>query len=258
MNLRERKFVPDDAIFVNGQSGDYITGNHISKTWTEDKKFTSEDFFQILLKKHYDLWQSLNTQNNFTIIKNRIIELLPSDWKTAKNGIEWATLEEIWEYDARQICLVANGQRSYDFFGYDWEMPLWEKELVDFCETLPLDQKIGQSFYKEYLQDYNYKNLFPEKEPYIWRWPAPMLWVVPMAQIVHLIKDRKAKDNFYALMRYHGHYSNQFYSFPWKTHKRTYMDTRNVMSLNVREWIKENPSIFSKNITKELQTDHVD
>ena len=258
MALWERNLVTDDAIFINGQSGDYITGNHISQKWMSDKNFVPEDLFQILLTKHYDLWQTLKTPDNIHAIKSRIETMLPKDWKTQSSGIEMATLEEIWEYDARQICLVANGQKSYDYFGYDWEMPLWEKALVDFCETLPLDQKIGQNLYKEYLRDYNYQNLFPEKEPYIWRWPALMLWVVPAAQIIGILRGRKAKDNFYALMRYHGHYSNQFYSFPWSIHKKTYRNARNVMSLNVREWIIENKDIIPSSILQSIETTHVD
>lgn len=255
MALREKDLLSEDAILVNGQSGDYITGNHIAPLWFEDKKFTPEDLENILLGKHYELWQDLKTHENIDAIKERIDEDLPKDWKNAKTRMEWAALEEIWEYDARQICLVANGQRSYDFFGYDWEMPLWEKELVDFCEHLPLDQKKGQTLYKDYLREYNYQGLFPEKEPYIWRWPVAMLWVVPFAQIIGTIKGQKAKQDFYALMRYHGHYSNQFYSFPWRVHEKTYATARNVMSLNVRQWAIENSGIISKNILKRMKID---
>ena len=258
MTLREKKLVTEDAIFINGQSGDYITGNHISQKWIDHKTFAPEDLFQVLLTKHYDLWQTLKTPNNIHAIKSRIETMLPKNWQAKSSGIEMATLEEIWEYDARQICLVANGQKSYDYFGYDWEMPLWEKALVDFCETLPLDQKIGQNLYKEYLKDYNYQNLFPEKEPYIWRWPALMLWVVPAAQAIGIFRGRKAKDNFYALMRYHGHYSNQFYSFPWSTHQKTYKNTRNVMSLNVREWMIENKDIIPSSILQSIEAGYVD
>lgn len=258
MHLRHKKLLPDDAIFVNGQSGDYITGNHIAKEWLKDKEFSGDDLFNVLMNKHYDLWNKLRTEENHKAIQKRMIEILPENWQEAKTKEDWATLEEIWEYDARQICLVANGQKSYDFFGYDWEMPLWEKQLVDFCETLPFEQKFGQALYKEYLQDYNYKGLFPAKEPYIWRWPVLMLWVVPAAQLVGLLKGRKGKDNFYALMRYHGHYSNQFYSHDWDAHHKTYQDARNVMSLNVRQWAIENRDLVPRNLSEALAVDHVD
>lgn len=255
MNLREQSLVPDDAIFINGQSGDYITGGHISHHWTSNKNHEPSDLFTVLINKHYTLWKNINAPNDIEAVTSKIPELLPKDWEKANKPEEWASIEEQWEYDGRQVCLVANGQRIYDFFGYDWEMPLWEKSLVDFCETLPLEQKTGQALYKQYLKEYNYIGLFPETEPNIWRWPVPMLWVLPIAQIIGRVLGKNRKQNFYALMRYHGHYSNQFYSFPWNIHLITYKNARNVMSLNVRQWIIESTDIFSNTIEKKMGID---
>ncbi len=251
-HLKSKKLITDDAIIINGQSGDYITGNHISQKWLQDKKFDNSDLFQNIINKHYALWPELLTSKNLEYIYGYITRIL-SQFSKPEEKNQWAALEEMWEYDARQICYVVNGQRVYDYFGFDWELPLWEKDLVDFCEHLPLSQKQGQTLYKQYLRSYNYQNLFPETEPYIWRWPIHMLWVVPIAQILHVIKGRKSKDNFYALMRYFGHYSNQFAAFPWDIHKRTHRLTRNAVSLYVREWAKDNPGIIPKNLTAAMK-----
>ena len=252
MFLRDKKLIPDDAIIINGQSGDYITGGHVSDLWFSERKFKDKDLFKTLFEKHYDLWKELKTERNFDVLKERVVELLPLNWRKTKSEEGGASLEEAWEYDGRQTCLVANGQKSYDFFGYDWEMPLWDKALVDFCSELPLEQKRKQKLYKVYLKEYNYKELFPEKEPYIWRWPLLMLWVIPAAQIIGMIGGNKRKQNFYALMRYHGHYSNQFYSFPWSIHRDTFLSARNVMSLNVRQWAIENPNVIPEDILRGL------
>ncbi len=258
MCLREKKKLPNHAILINGQSGDYITGNHISPKWFENIELNMDVFYDVIFKKHYALWGSLNTEDNFQQLKKRIDKLISGIPDLVDSPSKWATMEEVWEYDARQICLVANGQRSYDFFEYDWEMPLWERELVEFCEKLPFQQKRDQRLYKDYLRQYNYQDLFPEEEPYIWRWPPHMMWVVPLAQIIEKVKGSDVKESFYALMRYHGHYSNQFYSFPWATHEKTFEVARNVMSLNVREWATENRDIFSEDILKGMMINHVD
>lgn len=257
-HLKENGKIPSNAILINGQSGDYITGGHIADKWFSPEKFDNGEFFQNLISKHYGLWKSLKTDINIEQVQRRIVDLLPNNWSSAKTGKDWARLEEIWEYDGRQICLVANGQRSYDFFGYDWEMPLWDKAIVKFCEKLPLDQKRNQNLYKHYLKSYNYKNLFPKEEPEIWRWPATMIWVIPIAQILGLLGGRSTKNKFYALMRYHGHYSNQYYSFSWKTHQSTFQEARNVMSLNVRQWARENRTFFRGKILKGILLENVD
>ncbi len=257
--LVEHKLIPSDAIFVNGQSGDYITGGHVSKSWFSKDGHRFDDLFEIILSKHYDLWKGLKIPTHIELLKERTEQWLCRDVQFSfETGERMAGLEESWEYEARQICLVVNGQQSYDYFGFDWELPLWEKRLVDFCQGLSFEEKLGQNLYKNYLKNYNYKGLFPHKEPDIWRWPLPMMWVVPLAQLVGLLGGKKNKQNFYALLRYHGHYSNQFYSFPWQTHKKTFLKARNVMSLNVREWALENRHFFPEVLLKGLLLKDVD
>ncbi|NCT41656.1 MAG: asparagine synthase [Alphaproteobacteria bacterium] len=244
--------VKEGDIFLNGQSGDYITGGHIAPQLLRNGTSTADDFFNALIDKHYDLWSSLKTEDNIALMRERIASLLPEGFENTKANIDWATYAEMWEYDGRQVCYVVNGQRVYEFFGYDWEMPLWEKTLVDFCQNLPLEQKAEQALYKSYLRDYNYKGLFPSKEPYIWRWPMPMLWVVPIARLIGVFAGAKAKRKFYDRMRYYGHYANQYVFFPLSDHKKTYKNARNVISLHVRKWVWEEKSLFDANISKSL------
>ena len=198
-HLHENNIAKSGDIFINGQSGDYITGGHIPEDWCDGKPCSMEEFFTQIVDKHYDLWFDLKTINNLKNIKNGITKILHEYSDGKKSGTELAKYSESWEYDGRQICYVVNGQRTYEFFGYDWEMPLWEKTLVDFCQGLSLEQKKGQALYKSYLKDYNYKGLFPEKEPYIWRWPANNLWVVAVAQIDGAVRGRKSTSSLGSL-----------------------------------------------------------
>ena len=58
--LKKSGWIPEDAIFVNGMSGDYLTGSHIPKTLignrtelTDERE--KEQILEALLKKHYSL-----------------------------------------------------------------------------------------------------------------------------------------------------------------------------------------------------------
>ncbi len=237
--LHEKNMPKSGDIFINGQSGDFITGGHIPENWYNDDAHDMNKFFIQTIDKHYDLWFDLKTPSNLEQIKNHITDILPG-YNTDNNGLDLATYSEIWEYDCRQVCYVVNGQRVYEFFGYEWEMPLWEKTLVDFCQNLPIEQKKGQALFKSYLKDYNYKGLFPKKEPYIWRWPANMLWVVAVAKIIELTKGKDSKNNYYAYMRNKGHYANQYSFFSKSLHKATYKKCRSIISLYIPIWQSEN------------------
>lgn len=237
MAARMRGLIPQDAILINGQSGDYITGGHVAPFWYENPQNDKNDLFNVIATKHYSLWSPLKAPDNLKAISRKIESLLPA--LNVPPPFTQAAHEESWEYDARQVILVINGQRSYDFFGYDWELPLWERSLCDLFEHVPYDQKKGQALFKQYLREYDYKGLFAAREPKIWRWPLPMLWVVPMAQIVGLA-GVAAKKKFYAIMRYFGHYSNQYAFFPFSLHKKTCDTAKNIFSLYVRHWFIEN------------------
>ena len=247
--LYDQNLAKQGDIFMNGQSGDYISGGHIPFDKSGNLP-SPENLTKLIIDKHYDLWKSLKTQNNLkTIIDTAIKPLISDDIASKRNSLDTAKQSEMWEYDGRQICYVVNGQRVYEFFGYDWEMPLWDKRLVDFFQDVPLELKKDQSLYKSYLKNYNYMDLFPEKEPNIWRWPIKMFWVLPVAQLIHALKGRQAKDRFYAKMRRHGHYANQFQFFPRALHKRTYLNSRNVISLYIPIWFNENTEISYQEVT---------
>ena len=251
--LREKNLLPDDAIIINGQSGDFITGGHISKKWLNSNYHTQEVFFDNIISKHYALWRPLMTKKNRAIIKHKISTLLGGmDFKTT-DTVYMARCEEAWEYEARQICFVVHGNRYYDFCGYDWELPLWDKKLVNFFMDISLHEKLEQNLFKNYLKDYNYCGLFPEKEAYIWRWPLQFLWVIPIAKLTEIIFGKQAKENFYQLMRYFGHYSDQYCVYNWSIYKESAIDARNIFSFYVRTWIEEHPECFGSIIKKAIK-----
>lgn len=238
--LHKNNIAKKGEIFINGQSGDYITGGHIPEMFFKPGLVLPNNLYEQLINKHYDLWFSLKTSDNLERIKDKISKMLPSNWEKKTDNIDRARQIEMWEYEGRQVCYVINGQRTYEFFGYKWEMPLWDKALVDLCETLSMEHKRDQYLYKKYLKEYNYMELFPQEEPYIWRWPMTMMWVIPLAQTIRLLQGEKKKHAFYARMRCYGHYANQFAFFPKEMHLKTYKNARSIISLYVPTWLRDN------------------
>jgi asparagine synthetase B (glutamine-hydrolysing) len=56
----------------------------------------------------------------------------------------------------RQSRLVTNQQRAYDFVGYEWRLPLWSEEFLDFWERVPPQYKVRQRLYKDVLAENNW------------------------------------------------------------------------------------------------------
>jgi asparagine synthase (glutamine-hydrolysing) len=63
-----------------------------------------------------------------------------------------ANAYERWEWQERQAKFICNSIRVYEFFGYDWWLPLWDMELVRFAQGVPLHLRQGRRWYNEYVR----------------------------------------------------------------------------------------------------------
>ena len=69
--LNKSNKLSSDTVILNGQSGDFITGNHIPELFNKEQ-VTKEDLLGAIIKKHYSLWTNLHTEDNLRVIKAKI------------------------------------------------------------------------------------------------------------------------------------------------------------------------------------------
>jgi asparagine synthase (glutamine-hydrolysing) len=236
LQLRERG-LSRDAIVVNGQSGDFISGGHIPSQLLECED--RERLIDALLEKHFALRESLRTTENMAVVSRRIEDSLNAMEIAAGKALPAASLYESWEWQERQCKYVIGGQRIYDWLGMDWRLPLWDASYLDFWSRVPVELKRGQRLYKEYLRSRNYCGLFRDFNPKVWRWPGAALAVLPLAQIVGFLGGRGAKQRFYAYARYIGHYGPNYAPWGWSAFKSEATDIRNPVSMLVSTWLRE-------------------
>lgn len=175
-------YAPRDAIFVNGQSGDYITGNHVPKDlWapppSSDREARWSRLFAAGRAKHFGLWEHIATRTNLDRIERQFRADLEREGGLPEDPAnDWA-LYESSEFIHRQSRYVVAGQRCYEHLGADWRLPLWDRDLISFYETAPLSAKKSQSLYKDTLRKLDWGKV----------WDLPVnrrnvrpLWLAPM------------------------------------------------------------------------------
>lgn len=237
--LRERGEIPSGVVVVNGQTGDFISGGHIPKAIRENDAPTLDDLLDAIIAKHFSLWQSLKTRENLATIRVRVMEVL------GLGGDEWPERDEIialyerWEYQERQAKHVINGQRSYDFLGLDWALPLWDRQLVDFWRDVPIQHKFRQRLYRRYLESWDFKGLFRGYNPVVWQWPGATKAVLPLFRIVRLLLGTAARDRLLKSLLYFGMYRDQYAPFGYRYFLRHAQDLRNPISVLSRHWLAE-------------------
>ncbi len=161
--LKDNNLISKDAIFVNGNTGDFISGGHVP-TSLKEESLSSDDFIQILesswndfLDKHFTLWGVLRSENNDNNIKDSLNALfLQRGVVDIKNVEQIHGLFECLEYLGRQSKYIINMQRSYEYHGFSWRMPLWSNQMLDFWEGVPRVYKINQNLYKDVLKENNW------------------------------------------------------------------------------------------------------
>ena len=157
--LQRKRLIPKNSIIVNGQTGDFISGNHLINS---NKNKKNEDSIKNFINKHYKNWHKLKIEN-FSLIKS----VLEKEFNTlgiknnTSNKLEFL---EFIEFENRQSKYIMNGQRTYDFLGYSWRLPLWDKDYLDFWEKLDIKYKKNQWLYKETLIEQNWGNVWQDIE----------------------------------------------------------------------------------------------
>jgi len=153
--INQKNLIAEDAIIINGNTGDYISGGHLfqSKSLNANK----DDILRQFSLKHYSLWGKLNTHNNHSLIKEQLVKMSESRKIVSFfNNADSPFFFEALEYLGRQSMYVVNQQEAYDFNNYDWRLPLWSDNFLSFWESVPYEHKVGQRLYSKVLYENNW------------------------------------------------------------------------------------------------------
>lgn len=163
--LRQRGVLADDTIVVNGQSGDFIAGNHIPATLFEPAGSEEERISVIvesLIGKHFKHWSTLMTSDYLDrighLLRQSIVAL--DVWPVAPHRDHG--IYEYVEFHDRQSKYVLNGQRVYEYMNLDWRIPLWDRAYLDFWAKAPLSAKKGESLYRTVLERDNWAGVWQD------------------------------------------------------------------------------------------------
>jgi asparagine synthase (glutamine-hydrolysing) len=180
--LKASGWMPADAMIVNGQSGDFITGNHVPGPLIDapaslSPEMRRERVYSAYIAKHHSLWGVLGGGP----VRTRIEALLDAEVGAA--GASFADerpygIYEHLEYQDRQSKYVVSGQRTYEALNMAWRLPLWDDDYVLFWRRVPLALKANQNLYRRVLQTDNWGDVWRDV-PVNAKTIRPR-WIVPL------------------------------------------------------------------------------
>ena len=140
--LSDNKLVPDDSVFLPGHSGDLIGGSQFIKVI--DKRIGFDEIPEKFLSKKINL-APLNTKD-----RNRLKKLIQVEISTAFSNNAATVFEEL---DIREKIskVIFNSSLVFDYFNYEKRFPFWDKELLNFFLSVPLEFREMKKLYDNIL-----------------------------------------------------------------------------------------------------------
>lgn len=148
--LRDGRMIDEDSVFVPGHTGDFLSGGHIPDEAFGAGVFNADMLARRILNKHY--WRSTGSAGPrpaFDTWSERIIERAEAG--AMRDGADFANAFEKWEWQERQAKFIVNAVRVYEFFGYDWWLPLWDAQFVALWQRVPLELRRKRRWYLDYV-----------------------------------------------------------------------------------------------------------
>jgi asparagine synthase (glutamine-hydrolysing) len=243
LSLRKEHLIPENAVIINGQSGDFTSGGHIPSFLNSQStdKIDIDIFLNSIINKHFSLWTNLITPKNRQLVSNKILKSLSLEERKLISNTEFANFYELHEWEERQSKYVINGQRAYDWFGYEWKLPLWDDELMKFWQNVDWKEKRGQKLLLEYLDEFNFSGLFKDinlsaQYSYFPNWAKP---IKPFFHALSGISKRDVQYYYHKYLKYYmtyGAFYPQKNYFEYIKHSKWH---RNNASYWVHEYLDE-------------------
>jgi asparagine synthase (glutamine-hydrolysing) len=151
-SLKNEGRIAPDAVFVPGHSGDFLAGSHIPKRFAHQPHVSREELLEALLDVHYSLWDW--PRDAATAMKRVFaarIERVVGPLAAGSSEVAADTFER-WDCEERQAKFIVNAVRTYDFFGFEWRLPLFDSELMDFWSRIRLDGRASRRLYFEFVR----------------------------------------------------------------------------------------------------------
>lgn len=140
--MKRRKLIPDNSVFVPGHSGDIPNGNHVNPLY---------------LSQHVSRDECLNSMCRFAYTKHpaQFAYRLLEEYPLPENGTpqDYATIEEWMDTAERQAKFIVNSVRVYEFFGYEWLIPLWDNTQFDYWKKVSLQWRCKRKLYYKIVND---------------------------------------------------------------------------------------------------------
>lgn len=148
--MKRMGLIPPDSIFTPGHGG-LFPGGMINRGFDISKIKSADELSQLIIHKHYALWDWSGQRGWLgQKFRDKVVDVAGEPPSYSMDSVEDAY--ERWALEERIAKFIVNGVRAYEFWGYQWWLPLCDAELMHFWLRVPLDYRLDKNLYKSYSE----------------------------------------------------------------------------------------------------------
>lgn len=144
--FRQGLLRPDD-VFVPGHSFDAFAGSFLLPHYVGADTVTKQQLVKDVLRKHYCEGGKLSVGAAQAKLEEMLDALLLKDEPAVLSSEAAFDLYQTYNTRERQAKYICAAVRMYAFYGFDWYLPLWDAELIEFWEHIPNKIKYNRSLF---------------------------------------------------------------------------------------------------------------
>lgn len=145
--LKQKNLIPEDSVFLPGHSGDFLGGSQLNKHGNLSMEESLADLADRIYRVKYCYKKPGGKDTS--LILERIKKSLQE--KFLRQGDFAYSIHEDWDFKEKLAKFNFNSVSTYTWFGYQYRLPYWDKNLVEFFRYLPLHAKIHKYLYDDIL-----------------------------------------------------------------------------------------------------------
>lgn len=148
--LRANRMIDENCIFVPGHiCTRRNTG--VPDPAPAEHELNPELLARMVMKSHYRRSAGKSgPKPKLDIWKERVLDR--AEATSVGSLAELSAGHEKWEWQERQSKFICNSVRVYEFFGYEWWLPLWDAEFMEFWLGVPLRLRHRRHWYNDYVK----------------------------------------------------------------------------------------------------------
>lgn len=132
--LKAQGIIQEGDIFMPGHTYDFLTGAYCIDGI--DTLQSERDLYNYL-SMYFNQWEyQARSKNIFTQFSDMV----------KRAPVPKPIFSEYFHWQERHAKFIQNSVRVYEYFGFDWRTPLWDREVAEYWQTIPLKYKKYRNF----------------------------------------------------------------------------------------------------------------